>query len=182
MQLIEIVDTRVNVRDTSKSNRLTETEIASQCFELIDSPDSMVPTERFHRAETHDETLSFEVALCVPGTLTKCRLDADSSQIRIKHRLDCKLDIRNPDEHVSRVAWKAPIRVLLSSRALVHIQSMPEISNHTVSEMADDAGIETASAPPYGKHNLDPIYHDAAAMDTQSILDRQPGFSPRYSA
>jgi len=97
MQLIEIVDTRVNVKDTSKSNRLTETEIASQCFDLIDSPDSMVPTGRVHGDGTHDEALSFNVALCVPGTLTKCRLDADSSQICIKHRLDCKLDIQNPD-------------------------------------------------------------------------------------
>lgn len=181
-QLIEIVGTHVNAKDTIISNRLTDIEIASQCFDLIGSADSMVRTGRVQGDDTHDEALSFDAALCVPGTLTKCRLDVDSLQICIKHRLDCKLDIQNPDGHESRVAWKAPIRALLSTRALVQIQSMPNISNYTVSEMAHESGIEKASAPPYEKHNLDPIYHDAAVRNTQVILNRQPGFPPRYRA
>jgi hypothetical protein len=42
MQLIEIVDTRVNVKDTNKSNCLTETGVASQHFDLIGFLNSMV--------------------------------------------------------------------------------------------------------------------------------------------
>lgn len=105
-QLIESHDLTLNpedpdsIRNTYKSTRT----IVSDEYELDDEGSLEIIDEEA-------EGYQFSRYLDLPKTLTRCLQDTDTRGIKIRHKLKFRVQLLNPDGHISEVCVVSPLRI-----------------------------------------------------------------------
>jgi hypothetical protein len=131
--------------------------------------------------------------LDMPQTLTRCLQDADTRGIKIRHKLKFRVQLHNPDGHVSEVSDRRshhhfPIRltILFQLRATLPVSIF--ISPHLAIDDNNNLLAQTPQttrmavedfahqAPPlYGEHLVDQLYSD---VDPTGYRTPGPGSGP----
>lgn len=99
-QLIETHDLTLNPEATNSlraSNKFTRV-IMSDDHEMDRDTEPEIINEEA-------EGYQFSRVLDLPKTLNKCLQDVDTCGIKIKHKLKFRIQLHNPDEHISEVSW-----------------------------------------------------------------------------
>lgn len=99
-QLVETHDLTLNPEATDSlraSNKFTRI-IVNDNYEM--DRDTM-PEILNEEAEGYQ----FSRVLDLPKTLNKCLQDTDTCGIKVRHKLKFRIQLHNPDEHISEVSW-----------------------------------------------------------------------------
>ncbi|KAI9712754.1 MAG: hypothetical protein M1820_001376 [Bogoriella megaspora] len=120
-----------------------------------------------------DEMYKFPLHIKLPKSLKDCRQNVSNERIKIEHVWRLKINLHNPEGHVSQLVCKIPIKIFISP-------NLPINQNQDVCpgpNQVEDAVInqqETTLVPPpeYGAHQLDQLYHD---IDTSGFMTPRPG-------
>ena len=98
-QLVETHDLTLNpeASDTLRASNKFTRVILNDNYEM----DRDSPTEVLNE---QSEGYQFSRVLDLPKTLKKCLQDADTKGIKIRHKLKFRIQLHNPDEHVSEVS------------------------------------------------------------------------------
>ncbi|KAJ6127150.1 HECT-type ubiquitin ligase-interacting protein creD [Penicillium sp. IBT 18751x] len=153
-QLIESHDLTLNpedpdsIRNTYKITRtiLTdEHEVDEDNVEIIDEA---------------AEGYQFTRYLDMPQTLTRCLQDVDTKGIKIRHKLKFRIQLHNPDGHISELRATLPVSVFISPNiAIDENNNLREQTQQTNRRTADE--FATNQAPPlYGEHTVDQLYSE----------------------
>ena len=186
-QLIESHDLTLNpedpdsIRNTYKNTRtiLTdEHELDEDNIEIIDES-----------AEGYQCTR----VLDMPQTLTRCLQDTDTKGIKVRHKLKFRIQLHNPDGHVSEVSnsrttdhsyFKANISMQLRATLPVSIFISPHLAiddnNNLLAQTPQSTRIAVDDfahqAPPlYGEHTFDQLYSE---LDPSGYRTPGPGSGP----
>jgi Arrestin (or S-antigen), C-terminal domain. len=173
-QLIESHDLTLNpedpdsIRNTFKITRtiLTdEHEVDEDNVEIIDES---------------AEGYQFTRYLDMPQTLTRCLQDTDTKGIKIRHKLKFRIQLHNPDGHISEVSQKAiaevnartlltvtiqlratlPVSIFISPNiAIDENNNLREQTQQSTRQAADDFAAQQAP-PLYGEHTFDQLYSE----------------------
>ena len=101
----------------------------------------------------------FSRNLTLPRSLRQCVQDFEGHGIRIKHHLSFKLQLHNPDGHVSELHANLPILVFISP-------NLPIGEDNSLLDGVDDqlatstAHMDSLTPPQYGDHLFDQLYSD----------------------
>lgn len=110
-QLIETHDLTLNP-EVENSQRAT-----NKFTRLIMSDDHEVDTVAEPEILNEQaEGYQFSRVLDLPKTLNKCLQDVDTCGIKIKHKLKFRVQLHNPDGHISEVSWHFNQRPILFIR------------------------------------------------------------------
>ncbi|CAL5868692.1 uncharacterized protein PFLUO_LOCUS2919 [Penicillium psychrofluorescens] len=167
-QLIESQDLTLNpedpesIRNTYKITRtiLTdEVELDENNIEIIDEA-----------AEGHQLVRYLDM----PHTLTRCLQDTDTKGIKIRHKLKFRIQLHNPDGHVSELRATLPVSIFISPHIAIDDQNnlvevTPQATRRAVDEMAQHA------PPLYGDHQFDQLYSE---LDPSGYRTPGPGSGP----
>ncbi|CAG7920099.1 unnamed protein product [Penicillium olsonii] len=183
-QLIESHDLTLNpedpdsIRNTYKITRtiLTdEHEMDEDSFEIIDEA-----AEGYHCARVLD----------MPQTLTRCLQDTDTKGIKVRHKLKFRIQLHNPDGHVSEVSISSsvvsirltfkqlratlPVSIFISPHLTIDENNnlrgqTPQTTRVAVDEFAHQA------PPLYGEHTFDQLYSE---LDPSGYRTPGPGSGP----
>ena len=97
-QLIETHDLTLNpeATDTQRASNKFTRVIMSDNYEMDEDTEPEILNEE-------SEGYEFSRVLDLPKTLNKCLQDADTCGIKIKHKLKFRVQLHNPDAHISEV-------------------------------------------------------------------------------
>uniref|UniRef100_A0A093VT96 Carbon catabolite repressor D n=1 Tax=Talaromyces marneffei PM1 TaxID=1077442 RepID=A0A093VT96_TALMA len=153
-QLIETHELTMNpddpttVQNTYKSTRTIKTDD----YELNED-------EQLQILDETAEGFQFHRTLELPHSLSRCLQDTDVKGIKIRHKLKFRVQLHNPDGHVSELRATLPVSVLISPDLRID-------DNNTLIEDGAVAHQQAAEelahqAPPlYGQHQFDRLYSD----------------------
>ncbi|EPS33965.1 putative HECT-type ubiquitin ligase-interacting protein creD [Penicillium oxalicum] len=164
-QLIESHDLTLNpdepdsTRNTYKITRtiLTdEHEINEDNIEVIDEA---------------AEGYQFTRYLDMPQTLKRCLQDTDTKGIKIRHKMKFRIQLHNPDGHVSELRATLPVSIFISPDVQLdennNIRDAPPVAARRA---ADDSAHQ---APPmYSEHQFDQLYSE---LDPSGYRTPGPG-------
>ncbi|OOQ84251.1 putative HECT-type ubiquitin ligase-interacting protein creD [Penicillium brasilianum] len=164
-QLIESHDLTLNpedpdsIRNTYKITRtiLTdEHEVDEDRVEIIDEA---------------AEGYQFTRYLDMPQTLTRCLQDTDTMGIKIRHKMKFRIQLHNPDGHVSELRATLPVSIFISPNMPIDENNnlrdqTPVAARRTVDEFANQA------PPLYGEHQFDQLYSE---LDPSGYRTPGPG-------
>jgi hypothetical protein len=187
-QLIESHDLTLNpedpdsIRNTYKITRtiLTdEHEMNEDNIEIIDEA-----AEGYHCARVLD----------MPQTLTRCLQDTDTKGIKVRHKLKFRIQLHNPDGHISEVRIgrailivcflprltvmqlraTLPVSIFISPHLAIDennnlLEQTPQSTRIAVDEFAHQA------PPLYGEHTFDQLYSE---LDPSGYRTPGPGSGP----
>ncbi|CAG8947067.1 unnamed protein product [Penicillium salamii] len=167
-QLIESHDLTLNpedpdsIRNTYKITRtiLTdEHEMDEDSFEIIDEA-----AEGYHCARVLD----------MPQTLTRCLQDTDTKGIKVRHKLKFRIQLHNPDGHVSELRATLPVSIFISPHLAIDennnlLGQTPQSTRMAVDDFAHQA------PPLYGEHTFDQLYSE---LDPSGYRTPGPGSGP----
>lgn len=188
-QLIESHDLTLNpedpdsVRNTYKITRtiLTdEHEVDEDNVEIIDEA---------------AEGYQFTRYLDMPQTLTRCLQDTDTKGIKIRHKMKFRIQLHNPDGHVSEVSLRESrlslvfsfkLTVTMQLRATLPVSifispNLPIDENNNLRDQTPAAARRTVDdfahqAPPlYSEHQFDQLYSE---LDPSGYRTPGPGSGP----
>lgn len=123
------------------------------------------------------EGYQFTRDLALPKSLTKCLQDTDTRGIRIRHKLKFRIQLHNPDGHISEVCRSSrdhrrnpysldfqlratlPVSVFISPNLPIDDENnLVDQTPHSARRAVDDLAQQ---APPlYGEHQFDQLYGD----------------------
>lgn len=161
---------------------LTIGQITSQLIESHDltlnpeDPDSAQNTYKVTRNILTDEhvldgdniTIIDEMAegyeftryLDLPQTLTRCLQDTDTKGIKIRHKLKFRIQLHNPDGHVSELRATLPVAIYISPN-LPFDDNNNLLGQTTESQRRAADEFAAYQAPPvYGEHQFDQMYSE----------------------
>ncbi|KAJ5380837.1 HECT-type ubiquitin ligase-interacting protein creD [Penicillium cataractarum] len=164
-QLIESHDLTLNpedpdsIRNTYKITRtiLTdEHEVDEDRVEIIDEA---------------AEGYQFTRYLDMPQTLTRCLQDTDTKGIKIRHKMKFRIQLHNPDGHVSELRATLPVSIFISPNMPIDENNnlrdqTPAAARRTVDEFAHQA------PPLYSEHQFDQLYSE---LDPSGYRTPGPG-------
>ncbi|PGG96872.1 hypothetical protein GX51_07609 [Blastomyces parvus] len=115
----------------------------------------------------------FSRILNLPKSLNKCLQDADTRGIKIKHKLKFRVQLRNPDRHISELRASLPVSIFISPNLPIGdnnnlIDQSAHSTQRVIHTMAQQA------PPLYGEHRFDQLYSE---IDFSGY--RTPGNSSR---
>ncbi|CAK40614.1 arrestin family protein, partial [Aspergillus niger CBS 101883] len=168
-QLIESHDLTLNpedpdsVRNTYKSTRT----ILNDEHELDEDSGLEIIDEMA-------EGYQFSRHLELPKTLTRCLQDTDTRGIKIRHKLKFRVQLLNPDGHVSELRATLPVSIFISpSLAIDENNNLVDQTPHSAQRAIDDLAQQ---APPlYGEHQFDQLYSE---LDPSGYRTPGPGSGP----
>lgn len=152
-QLMESHDLTLNpedpdsIRNTYKTTRTIitdEHELEDDSLEIIDEAAEGYQFTRF---------------LDMPQTLTRCLQDTDTKGIKIRHKMKFRIQLHNPDGHISELRATLPVSIYISPHIAIDENnnirdSAPQSARRTVDEAANQA------PPLYGEHTFDQLYSE----------------------
>ncbi|KAJ5984072.1 HECT-type ubiquitin ligase-interacting protein creD [Penicillium waksmanii] len=150
-QLIESHDLTLNpedsdsIRNTYKITRTIMTdehELGDESLEIIDEVAEGYQFTRF---------------LDMPQTLTRCLQDTDTKGIKIRHKMKFRIQLHNPDGHISELRATLPVSIYISPH--IAIDENNNIRDSTPQQARRAADEVVQQAPPlYGEHQFDQLY------------------------
>ncbi|GES63567.1 carbon catabolite repression protein cred [Aspergillus terreus] len=168
-QLIESHDLTLNpedpdsIRNTYKNTRTIindEYELdADNALEIIDEAAEGYQFSRF---------------LDLPKTLTRCLQDTDTKGIKIRHKLKFRVQLLNPDGHISELRATLPVSIFISPNLAIDdnnnlVDQTPQTAQRAVDDLAQQA------PPLYGEHQFDQLYSE---LDPAGYRTPGPGSGP----
>ncbi|KAJ5959554.1 Immunoglobulin E-set [Penicillium vulpinum] len=167
-QLIESHDLTLNpedpdsIRNTYKITRtiLTdEYELDEDNIEIIDET-----------AEGYQCTRILDM----PQTLTRCLQDTDTKGIKVRHKLKFRIQLHNPDGHISELRATLPVSIFISPHLAIDdnnnlLSHTPQSARMAVDDFAHQA------PPLYGEHTFDQLYSE---LDPSGYRTPGPGSGP----
>lgn len=170
-QLIESHDLTLNPEDPESHNtyKVTRTILADE-HELDE--------ESMEIIDEAVEGYQFSRFLDMPHTLTRCLQDTDTKGIKVRHKLKFRIQLHNPDGHVSEVSGPAqpssferitnramqlratlPVSIFISPHLAIDennnlVDQTPQSSRRTADELAHQV------PPLYGQHQFDQLYSE----------------------
>nr|A1CTF4.2 RecName: Full=Probable HECT-type ubiquitin ligase-interacting protein creD; AltName: Full=Carbon catabolite repressor D [Aspergillus clavatus NRRL 1] len=168
-QLIESHDLTLNpedpdsIRNTYKSTRT----IVSDEYELDDEGSLEIIDEEA-------EGYQFSRYLDLPKTLTRCLQDTDTRGIKIRHKLKFRVQLLNPDGHISELRATLPVSIFISPNLAIDennnlVDQTPQTARRAVDDIAQQA------PPLYGEHQFDQLYSE---VDPSGYRTPGPGSGP----
>ncbi|KAE8372761.1 putative HECT-type ubiquitin ligase-interacting protein cred [Aspergillus bertholletiae] len=168
-QLIESHDLTLNpedpdsVRNTYKNTRT----ILNDEFEL-DHDNSLEIIDEVA------EGYQFTRYLDLPKTLTRCLQDTDTKGIKVRHKLKFRVQLMNPDGHISELRATLPVSIFISPNLAIDennnlIDQTPQSAQRAVNDIAQQA------PPLYGEHQFDQLYSE---LDPAGYRTPGPGSGP----
>lgn len=105
------------------------------------------------------EGYQFSRFLALPKTLSKCLQDTDTRGIKIRHKLRFRIQLHNPDGHVSELRATLPVSVFISPNMPFDdennmLDQTPQSAQRALEDIAGQA------PPLYGEHQFDQLYSD----------------------
>lgn len=116
------------------------------------------------------EGYSFSRHLELPKSLTKCVQDADVEGIKVRHRLRFKIQLRNPDDHMSELRATLPITLYISPSLAINDNHELVDQTPVAARRAAEMDASNAAPPLYQDHTMDQL-----CSDTDSTGSRTPG-------
>ncbi|KAJ5595136.1 uncharacterized protein N7459_001344 [Penicillium hispanicum] len=168
-QLIESHDLTLNpedpdsIRNTYKITRtiLTdEHEIDCDNIEIIDEA---------------AEGYQFSRYLDMPQTLTRCLQDTDTKGIKIRHKLKFRIQLHNPDGHISELRATLPVSIFISPNIAIDENNNLREQTSASSRRAADEFAAQQAPPLYGEHQFDQLYRE---LDPNGYRTPGPGSGP----
>ncbi|OJJ30450.1 hypothetical protein ASPWEDRAFT_46034 [Aspergillus wentii DTO 134E9] len=165
-QLIESHDLTLNpedpdsIRNTYKNTRTVMTDEHE-----LDEDNSM---------EIIDESVEgyqFSRHLDLPKTLTRCLQDTDTKGIKVRHKLKFRVQLHNPDGHISELRATLPVSIFISPTLAIDdnnnlVDQTPQSAQRAVNDLSQ-------TAPPlYGEHQFDQLY---SQLDPNGYRTPGPG-------
>lgn len=155
-QLIESHELCMNPNDptphiTSKSSRT----IFTDTFELNEDEDLQILDEEA-------EGYRISRAIDLPKTLRRCVQDTDAKGIKIRHKLKFKVQLHNPDGHMSELRATLPIHIFLSPNLPLDENNNLVDQGHQSSQMTDFYLAQQAP-PLYSEHQFDQLFGELDA-------------------
>ncbi|RAL16327.1 arrestin family protein [Aspergillus homomorphus CBS 101889] len=168
-QLIESHDLTLNpedpdsIRNTYKSTRT----ILNDEYEVDEETGLAVIDEMA-------EGYQFTRYLDLPKTLARCLQDTDTRGIKIRHKLKFRVQLLNPDGHVSELRATLPVSIFISPNLAIDennnlVDQTPQSAQRAISEIAHQA------PPLYGEHQFDQLYSE---LDPSGYRTPGPGSGP----
>lgn len=168
-QLIESHDLTLNpedpdsVRNTYKNTRT----IVNDEHELSDEDNMEIIDEAA-------EGYQFSRFLDLPKTLTRCLQDTDTRGIKIRHKLKFRVQLLNPDGHISELRATLPVSIFISPNLAIDdnnnlVDQTPQSAQRAVNDIAQQA------PPLYGEHQFDQLYSE---VDPSGYRTPGPGSGP----
>ncbi|KAF9888092.1 hypothetical protein FE257_009357 [Aspergillus nanangensis] len=168
-QLIESHDLTLNpedhdsIRNTYKNTRT----ILSDEYEL--DPDGGLEI-----IDEAAEGYQFSRFLDLPKTLTRCLQDTDTRGIKIRHKLKFRVQLLNPDSHVSELRATLPVSIFISPNLAIDdnnnlVDQTPQSAQRAINDLAQQA------PPLYGEHQFDQLYSE---LDPAGYRTPGPGSGP----
>lgn len=120
------------------------------------------------------EGYQFSRYLDLPKTLTRCLQDTETRGIRIRHKLKFRVQLLNPDGHISELRATLPVSIFISPNLAIDdnnnlVDQTPQSAQRAVDDMAQQA------PPLYGEHQFDQLYSE---VDRSGYLTPGPGSGP----
>ena len=95
----------------------------------------------------------------IPQNLRKCVQTFDAPDIKIRHHLGFKVQLHNPDGHMSEIHATLPVYVFLSPN--LPIDENNNIISSSAQRAVDGASeLANLTPPQYGKHTFDRLYSE----------------------
>ena len=166
-ELVESHDLTLNPEDTDAARNTYKITrpIVSDKFELTE--DDM---------EILDETaegFQFTRWLDLPKTLTRCLQDTDTKGIKVRHKMKFRIQLHNPDSHISEVSTSdrylvvancqlratLPVSIFISPNlAIDENNNLVDQTPHSAQRAVDS--ISHQAPPLYGEHQFDQLYSE----------------------
>ncbi|OAX77378.1 hypothetical protein ACJ72_08326 [Emergomyces africanus] len=113
------------------------------------------------------EGYEFSRVLDLPKSLSKCLQDTDTRGIKVKHKLKFRIQLHNPDRHISELRASLPISIFISPNLPIGD------NNNLIDQSAQSAQrvVHTMAlqAPPlYGEHRFDQLYSELDSTGNQT--------------
>ncbi|OQD67209.1 hypothetical protein PENDEC_c042G06373 [Penicillium decumbens] len=106
------------------------------------------------------EGYQFTRYLDMPRTLTRCLQDADTKGIKIRHKLKFRIQLHNPDGHISELRATLPVSIFISPNiAIDENNNLREQTQQSTRQAADEFAAHQAP-PLYGEHTFDQLYSE----------------------
>ena len=101
----------------------------------------------------------FSRMISLPRSLRQCVQDFQDHGIKVKHHLAFKLQLHNPDGHISELHANLPIMVFISPNLPIgDDNSLLEGANQQMASTSSH--MDNLTPPSYGEHLLDQLYND----------------------
>ncbi|KAL4892786.1 hypothetical protein BDV59DRAFT_208186 [Aspergillus ambiguus] len=168
-QLIESHDLTLNPEDPdSIRNTYKNTRTIINDEHEIDGDNSL---------EIIDEAVEgyqFSRLLDLPKTLTRCLQDTDTKGIKIRHKLKFRVQLLNPDGHISELRATLPVSIFISPNLAIDennnlVDQTPQTAQRAIDDLAQQA------PPLYGEHQFDQLYSE---LDPAGYRTPGPGSGP----
>ncbi|KAL1959150.1 hypothetical protein VTO42DRAFT_2655 [Malbranchea cinnamomea] len=149
-QLIETCDlTLPSGVETQPRTHKTTRVIMTNSFEVDTDQELQILNEEV-------EGYQFSKDYDLPKTLTRCVQDIDTKGIRIRHKLKFRVQLHNPDGHISELRASLPISIFISPH--LPLGDDNQVIDASAQRVAFDL---TQQAPPvYGEHQFDQLYSE----------------------
>ncbi|KKK20287.1 hypothetical protein P175DRAFT_0446939 [Aspergillus ochraceoroseus IBT 24754] len=168
-QLIETHDLTLNpedpdsIRNTYKNTRT-----------IINDEHTLDQENGLEIIDEEAEGYQFSRLLDLPKTLTRCLQDTDTRGIKIRHKLKFRVQLLNPDGHISELRATLPVSIFISPNLAIDennnlIDQTPQSTQRAADEFAHQA------PPLYGEHQFDQLYSE---LDPSGYRTPGPGSGP----
>ncbi|KAL4787705.1 hypothetical protein BJX76DRAFT_285754 [Aspergillus varians] len=153
-QLIETQDLTLNpedpdaIRNTYKTTRT-----------IINDEYTLDQDNSLEIIDEAAEGYQFSRVLDLPKTLTRCLQDTDTRGIKIRHKLKFRVQLLNPDGHISELRATLPVSIFISPNLAIDdnnnlVDSRPQTAQRAINDLAQQA------PPLYGEHQFDQLYSE----------------------
>lgn len=168
-QLIESHDLTLNPEDTDSirnTYKITRTILTDE--HLVDE----------NQVEIIDEAAEgyqFTRFLDMPLTLTRCLQDTDTKGIKVRHKLKFRIQLHNPDGHISELRATLPVSIFISPNIPIDDNNNLRDQNPAASRRTADEFAANQAPPLYGEHQMDQLY---GQVDPNGYRTPGPGSGP----
>ena len=119
-----------------------------------------------------DEMYKFPVHLPLPRSLRKCRQNVKTERMKIEHIWRMRVNLHNPEGHVSQLVCKIPIKLFISPNLPIDDnQDVCSVPNQVTDAVINQQETTLVAPPEYGAHRLDQLYND---IDTSGFRTPRP--------
>lgn len=168
-QLIESHDLTLNPDETDSARntyKITRTiltdehQVDENAVEIIDEAAEGYQFTRF---------------LDMPLTLTRCLQDTDTKGIKVRHKLKFRIQLHNPDGHISELRATLPVAIFISPNIAIDENNNLRDQNPPASRRTADEFAAHQAPPLYGEHQMDQLYSE---VDPNGYRTPGPGSGP----
>ncbi|KAL3476183.1 hypothetical protein BJX99DRAFT_145438 [Aspergillus californicus] len=153
-QLVETHDLTLNpedpdaIRNTYKNTRT-----------IVNDEYSLDAENSLEIIDEAAEGYQFTRVLDLPKTLTRCLQDTDTKGIKVRHKLKFRVQLLNPDGHISELRATLPVSIFISPNLAIDddnnlVDTTPQTAQTAVNNLAQQA------PPLYGEHTFDQLYSE----------------------